>query len=326
MYFVELPDIGQQKLSFYLAAEEYAARELDADPLFFYWQVEPTVIFGRNQNMESEVNVEYCRRHNINLFRRKSGGGCVYADLDNLMLYYIAKGEDVQLTYSNYITIVLGALKRLGLNVSATGRNDITIDGKKVSGSAFYHLPNGKNIVHSTLLYDTDLDNMTGCLTPPNEKLVAKGVESVRSRIAFLRNYTQYSLNDIKDSLRKMLCGINCIKLTEKDIEAIREIEKTYLDPDFFYGKGKHWNVKKKGRIEGCGDIEIHLSLRGKIISSVEFEGDYFVVGDLNGEFLPALRGKQLESDELRRVFEQFPPQKYVRGLNAESLLKLITE
>ncbi len=326
MYFVELPNIGQQKLSFYLAAEEYAARELNAAPLFFYWQVEPTVIFGRNQNMESEVNVEYCRKHNINLFRRKSGGGCVYADLDNLMLCYIAKGEDVQLTYSNYTIIVLGALKRLGFNVSATGRNDITIDGKKVSGSAFYHLPNGKNIVHSTLLYDTDLNNMTACLTPPNEKLIAKGVESVRSRIAFLKNYTQYDLNYIKYNLRKMLCGENSIKLTEKDVEAIREIEKTYLDPDFFYGKGKHWNAVKKGRIEGCGDIEIHLSLRGNIISSAEFEGDYFVVGNLTGEFLPALRGKQLEYDELREVFEKFPPQKYIRGLNSESLLKLITE
>ena len=145
MYFVELPDVGQQRLSFYLAAEEYAARYIDVAPLFLYWQVEPTVIFGRNQNMESEVNVEYCRKHNIQMFRRKSGGGCVYADLDNLMLCYIEKGDDVQLTYSCFITLMTGVLRRLGLDVKPTGRNDITIDGKKISGSAFYQ--DGKSVV-----------------------------------------------------------------------------------------------------------------------------------------------------------------------------------
>ena len=95
------------------------------------------------------MNVEYCRKHNIQMFRRKSGGGCVYADLDNLMLCYIEKGDDVQLTYSCFITLMTGVLRRLGLDVKPTGRNDITIDGKKISGSAFYHIPNGRNIVHS---------------------------------------------------------------------------------------------------------------------------------------------------------------------------------
>lgn len=326
MYFLELPDIGQQKLSFYLAAEEYAARELDVDSAFFYWQVEPTVIFGRNQNMESEVNVEYCRRHNINMFRRKSGGGCVYADLDNLMLCYIAKGDDVQLTYSNYITLVSAALKRLNLNVEANGRNDITIDGKKVSGSAFYHLPNGKNIVHGTLLYDTNLENMTASLTPPSEKLVAKGVESVRSRIAFLKDHTAMSLDSIKSELRRMICGEERLCLTGKDIGKIREIEKTYLDPDFLYGKGKHWNLTKKGRIEGCGDLQVNLSLRNGIICDIEMDGDFFALENPKEEFFAAWRGKRLDTEELGKVFGKFPPEKYIRGLSADALLGMLTE
>lgn len=325
MYFVELPDIGQQKLSFYLSVEEYLARHIQEDPLFFYWQVEPTVIFGRNQNMESEVNVEYCRKNGIQLFRRKSGGGCVYADLDNLMLCYIAKGDDVQLTYSNFITLILGVLKRIGFDVKSTGRNDITIDGKKVSGSAFYHIPEqNRNIVHSTMLYDTNVRNMVESLTPPSEKLVAKGVESVRSRIALLKDYTELPLQTIKDELRRMLCGDKVLLLNESDIAAVREIEKTYLDPEFFYGKGKHWSVVKKGRVEGCGELEIYISLRGNKICSIDIGGDYFLVGDLKGEFLPALRGVVLEKDELQKVTDRFPPEKYIRGLDPQSLINLI--
>lgn len=325
MYFVELPDIGQQKLSFYLSVEEYLARHIQKDPLFFYWQVEPTVIFGRNQNMESEVNVEYCKNNGIQLFRRKSGGGCVYADLDNLMLCYVAKGNDVQLTYSNFITLILGALKRMGFDAKSTGRNDITIDGKKVSGSAFYHIPEqNRNIVHSTMLYDTNVGNMVESLTPPSEKLVAKGVESVRSRIALLKDYTHLSLEEIKAELRRMLCGEKTLRLGENDLQIIREIEQTYLDPEFFYGKGKHWSVVKKGRVEGCGELEIYMSLRGDKISSVDIGGDYFPVGDLKGEFLPALRGIRLDANALQSIMEKFPPEKYIRGLDPQSLINLI--
>jgi len=325
MYFVELPDIGQQKLSFYLAVEEYAARYIDVMPLFFYWQVEPTVIFGRNQNMESEVNVEYCKKNNIRLFRRKSGGGCVYADLDNLMLCYIDEGGDVQLTYSNYTTLMNGAFRRIGLKTQATGRNDITIDGKKISGSAFYHIPNGRNIVHSTLLYDTNIDNMLQSITPPSEKLVAKGVESVKSRIGFLKDYTSLPLSQIKKDLREMFCGDKVYKLNEKDLDEIRKIEQTYLDPQFLYGDRKHWNLKEKRRIEGCGELEIRLSVRNGIISSAEMAGDFFPIGDV-GILCGAMRGKPLDRAALKKVLDEYPPEKYVRGLNAGHLLQMMTK
>lgn len=325
MYFVELPDVGQQRLSFYLAAEEYVARHIDVAPLFFYWQVEPTVIFGRNQNMESEVNVDYCRKHGIQMFRRKSGGGCVYADLDNLMLCYIEKGDDVQLTYSNFIALVTAVLRRLNLDVKATGRNDITIDGKKISGSAFYHIPNGRNIVHSTMLYDTNIANMVASITPPNEKLVAKGVESVKSRIGLLKDYTTLSLSQIKKELRNMICGDKVLKLDEKALEEIRKIERTYTDPDFLYGKGKHWNVIKKGRVEGCGDLEIHMSVRNGIISSVDILGDFFAMTDIE-PFCKAMQGMTFDKAALQDYFDKFPPDKVIRGLDAKHLIDMILE
>ena len=90
MLYIALPDKQVRRLSFYLAMEEYVARQVEADDCFFMWQVEPTVIFGRNQLMENEVNIAYCQQHGIQVVQRKSGGGCVYADMDNIMLSYIS--------------------------------------------------------------------------------------------------------------------------------------------------------------------------------------------------------------------------------------------
>ena len=115
MKYISLPDEQQRHLSFYLAMEEYVAREMDCDDAFFMWQVDPTVIFGRNQVMENEVNIDYCRRHHIEIVRRKSGGGCVYADRSNVMFSYITKEDNVNFTYNRYINMLLLVLHELGI-------------------------------------------------------------------------------------------------------------------------------------------------------------------------------------------------------------------
>ncbi|MBQ5508275.1 MAG: lipoate--protein ligase family protein, partial [Muribaculaceae bacterium] len=163
MRYVQLPYDEVRRLTFYLAMEEHAARLLkddkSIDELFFTWRVRPTVIFGRNQLIDSEVNVAYCKANGIEYYRRKSGGGCVYADMDNLMFSYITRSDDVTTTFSHYTHAIVAMLKDLGLDASDTSRNDIMIEGKKVSGNAFYHLP-GISIVHGTMLYDTNMENM----------------------------------------------------------------------------------------------------------------------------------------------------------------------
>ena len=189
MIYVTLPTAKcERRLTHYLATEEYVARHLDGDEYFFMWQVPPTVIFGRNQLIENEVNLDYCRRHGISTYRRKSGGGCVYADMNNIMFSYITKDENVSLTFSKYITMVADMLRKLGVDATASGRNDIMIGGRKVSGNAFYHIP-GRSIVHGTMLYDTDMQNMVGAITPSDEKLVSKGIQSVRQHITLLKDY-----------------------------------------------------------------------------------------------------------------------------------------
>lgn len=137
MFYIALPFADTQRLSFYLAMEEFLARHTDIDECFFMWQVKPTVIFGRNQLIENEVNMDYCREHGIQTYRRKSGGGCVYADMNNIMFSYINSGENVTMTFDKYINMVVEVLKQLGLEAYTSGRNDILIDGKKVKRKRF---------------------------------------------------------------------------------------------------------------------------------------------------------------------------------------------
>lgn len=235
MIYIDLPDMQVHRLSFYLAMEEFAARSLDLnDDLFFMWQVNPTVIFGRNQIIENEVNIEYCTRHGIEMYRRKSGGGCVYADMSNVMLSYITSDANVDDTFGRYLDMVTTALWSLGIEAVKSDHNDIMIGEKKVSGNAIYHLP-GKNIAHGTLLYDTDMEHMLKAITPSKQKLSKHGVESVRQRICLLKDYTSFSFPEIRKRLREHLCSTQ-YTMTPDDIRKTEEIEKEYLDKDFIFG------------------------------------------------------------------------------------------
>lgn len=232
MKYVVLKDQTDRRLSFYLAMEEYVAHHMgDDDDLFFMWQVKPTVIFGRNQLMESEVNVDYCRTHGIEMYRRKSGGGCVYADRSNVMLSFVSKEENVALTFNRFVNMLLLVLRRMGIEATSTTHNDVMIGDRKVSGAAFYHLP-GRSIVHSTMLYDTDMEHMLHAITPSKEKLESKGIKSVRQRITLLKDHTSLSLEEFKTLVRQTLCQGERL-LTSEDVSGIEQLEQTYLKEEF---------------------------------------------------------------------------------------------
>ena len=189
---------------------------------FFLWQVEPSVIYGRNQVEENEVNVDYCREHGIKVYRRKSGGGCVYADKDNLMLSYITKEENVGFAFNRFVNMVLLVLRKMGVEATGTSHNDIMIGDKKVCGTACRKIK-GYCIVHSTMLYDTNMDYMLHAITPSREKLEKKGIESVRQRITLLKDHTSLSLDEVKALIRETLCDGERV-LTETEIDEIKKI------------------------------------------------------------------------------------------------------
>ena len=234
MKHVILPDDVRRSLAFYLAMEEFVAREIEGEA-FFVWRVEPTVIFGRNQVLENEVNLEYCREHGVDIVRRKSGGGCVYSDLGNIMVSYISRRGDVSEVFDRYMTAMTEALRALGVPAEKSGRNDILVEGRKISGNAFHQLPD-RSIVHGTLLYSTDLQALTEAIRPPVEKLQRHGVESVRQRVMNLSEYVD-TMTEPSDALKspealeKYLVGYFTegeIHLNEDDVEKIKLITDTY--------------------------------------------------------------------------------------------------
>ena len=232
MKYVALPFQEPRRLSFYLAMEEFVARHTDEPDAFFMWQVEPSVIFGRNQVLENEVNVAYCREHGISLYRRKSGGGCVYADMDNLMLSFVTSEENVNFAFNRFVNMVLLVLRKLGIAATGTSHNDIMIDDRKVCGTACYHLE-GRSIVHSTMLFDTNMDHMLNAITPSREKLAKKGIESVRQRITLLKDYTTLdSVEALKALIRETLCEGERM-LTASEVASVEAIEATYLKEEF---------------------------------------------------------------------------------------------
>ena len=234
MKYISLPTSEVRRLSFYLAMEEFVARHIDEPDCFFMWQVEPSVIIGRNQVLENEVNVAYCREHGIKLYRRKSGGGCVYADKDNLMLSYVTSEDHVNFAFNRFINMVLLVLRKLGIAATGTAHNDVMIGDRKVCGTACYHL-DGRSIVHSTMLYDTNMEHMLNAITPGPEKLAQKGIQSVRQRITLLKDYTTLEcVDDLKSMVRSTLCDGERL-LTADEVAAIETIEATYLKEEFIH-------------------------------------------------------------------------------------------
>ena len=230
MKHVTLPDNVRRGLAFYLAMEEFVAREVDGEA-FFVWRVDPTVIIGRNQILENEVNAEYCHSHGVEIVRRKSGGGCVYSDMGNIMISYVSDRGEVAEVFDRYMSALASALKSLGLPAVNTARNDIMIDGRKVSGNAFQQLPD-KSIVHGTLLYSTDLAALTEAIRPPVEKLRRHGVESVRQRVANLSDYRSLhevlqTADGVMDFLVRYFTDAEVV-LSPAQVERISEMESKY--------------------------------------------------------------------------------------------------
>lgn len=249
---IVLPDNKERSLAFYLAMEEFVARSVE-DEAFFVWRVAPTVIIGRNQDLEAEVNMDYCRQHDVKVVRRKSGGGCVYSDMGNIMISFVSRRGDVAEIFDKYLTSLTLCLRSLGLSAEKTGRNDILVEGRKVSGNAFHQMPD-RSVVHGTLLYDTDFEALEKAIRPPVEKLVRHGVASVRQRVENLRTYLDPYKIDSVETLQRYLVEYFCdgtIALSETDVRNIEENSYEYEIPvgQYVIGIGEAlWDCLPEGR------------------------------------------------------------------------------
>ena len=217
---------------FNMSFDEYCLQRLPSDDdVFYLWQNRPSVIIGHNQDAAQEVNLEYLRRNGIVLARRVTGGGAVYHDLQNLNYSIVGRKPRIE--------VIVEALRSLGVPAELTGRNDIFVEGRKVSGFArsVYHQ---RELIHGTLMYDVDIDVLTRALDTPQSKLNRKGVASVRSRVTNLKDYLPDFENivQLQERLHALLaCGDSEIILGPEAYEAIekRRMEK-FAAPEWIYG------------------------------------------------------------------------------------------
>lgn len=327
--YVQLPtETNGSRAPFYLAAEEYIAQRLPADNYLFSWQVSPTVVIGRNQSAEAELDLAFCRRKGIDIVRRKSGGGAIFADRNNIMWSLVTGQSAVEPLFAEYAESVAIALRSLGVPARVSGRNDIRIDeGGKICGNAFYHL-SSRNIVHGTMLYDTDPELMEGALSPDKTKLQAKGVKSVRSRVALLKDFLNIGITDLRNKLRSFLCD-RSVLLDAEAVREIREIERTYYATDYLFGKqshNHHTTFHASRRFDGCGMIDLGLSMYEGLITDLALIGDFFELQDASAAFRSILIGKPLDPCVLTEAIRDFRPENVIRGLKRENLLSLLTE
>lgn len=347
MYLLQLPHFDPpRKLVYYLSVEEYLSDNLEAilpddgaqqRAVYFLWGSTPTVIFGRNQDMEAEVDVAYCREHGIDLYRRKSGGGCVYSDEGNIMISFVCSDTDVAAVFSSFQDRLCVGFRNLGLPATRSERNDVLLDGKKVCGGAFRLLPRC-SIVHSTLLFDSDFSVLERAITPSATKLGSKGVKSVRQHVAnvvdFLTASPDPAVRELCDKDRflsylgsSLTGGGPVLRLSRSQLSAVDAVEKTYLDPGFILQGRSHTGRRLvvTGRFPRCGEVECTLGLgEDDTIVSFSLRGDFFSAGSRPlSELESLLVGCPLRREAVEARMSGTDPGQYIVGMGREEFLDL---
>ena len=311
-----------------MAFDEYCLESLSIDePVFFLWQNRPAVIVGFNQEVNTEVNLDYLKEQGIDLVRRVTGGGAVYHDFGNLNYTIVGPSEDLERDYPEYAGIMMKALQSLGVPATLSGRNDILVEGRKVSGFA-KRVCRNRLMVHGTLMYKVDVDVLTNVLSPSATKLQSKGVSSVRSRVANLCDY----LPEIKDiqtfsqRLEEILSNHYAdaeYQLSEDDLAKIqRQTDEKFATWEWNYGRSPKATLTNSARL-ACGTVEIHLTLNENRISTCRFGGDF--LGNLPAsEIEQALKGVVYDRASIHHCLYQMEIGQYFDGVDAEDLVKLM--
>ncbi|WIV13408.1 lipoate--protein ligase [Proteiniborus sp. MB09-C3] len=312
---------------FNLALEEYALKNLNfRDDIIILWINEPTVVIGRNQNTIEEINSKFIKEHNINVVRRMSGGGAVYHDHGNVNYTFITSSEgDSANNFRKFTQPVIDLLDKLGVKAEFSGRNDITIDGKKVSGTAQYYFKD-RMLHHGAILFNTDLNILKDVLNVKLDKIESKGIKSVRSRVANVYEYlpSKMSPDEFKEALSKFILSASDENkeyvLTDEDIAAINKMkDEKYSTWEWVYGESPNFDLQKSKRYAG-GGLDIRLNIQNGIIKECKIFGDFFGKKD-KSELEKLLIGTSFKEDSVRDILNSASFEDYFYGITIDDFI-----
>lgn len=313
---------------FNLALEQYLLDSKEGN-IFMLWRNDRAVIIGKNQNAYAELDVDYVEKNNIKVVRRLTGGGAVFHDIGNINFSFIvSETEKAVLDFARFTKPVIEALKSLGIeNVCLSGRNDIMIGDRKISGNAQSSY-NGKTLHHGTLLYSADLSMLSGALRVDPEKIKSKGIKSVRNRVGNIKDFlkTDMSVTEFMDYLEDYVAketDSEIVNLTDEDIALTQKLaDEKYSTWDWNFGKSKELLVQKKKRFD-FGSVAVDLTVEGGIINAVKISGDFFGVKDVS-EIENILTNTKFETESLRRKINDELIGECVSGMTAEDFISLL--
>lgn len=320
-------ETGSTDPAYNLAFEEYVLKNrTDADYLML-WQNDNTIVIGQNQNTAAEINREYVERNNVHVVRRTTGGGAVYHDLGNLNYSFITDVENAaDMSYKQFTVPVVEALGKMGLDAEASGRNDILVNGCKISGTA-QRLQGNRMLFHGTLLFDSDMSRIAGALNADPIKFQSKSTKSVRSRVGNIRSFldNDMSLADFWDFLKGTLGGNNAVtgSLSEDELSEVQKLKETKYDTyEWTYGRSPHFTVVNKRKWDG-GILETGIEVDDGAIENIRFYGDFLSLTSLD-EAEQAMKGCRMLKEALIERLGELPLDRYFGSITAEEIAETI--
>jgi lipoate-protein ligase A len=316
-------------LAFNLAAEEYMVNNFEEE-VFMLWRAESSILLGKNQNAYSEMNMPFVEANNIKVIRRMSGGGAVYCDLGNTNFCFIMNDSGKHFTdFERFTRPIIAVLKDMGVDAKFTGRNDMTIDGRKFSGNAQYKIRN-RMLHHGTLLFKSDIYDLSQSLNPSPVKFSDKAVKSVKSRVTNIWEHLEDKTMDVMDFRERISKYIMShypeaqpYEFNEKELEKINELMFNKYDTwEWNYGFSPKFNYKKAKKFSG-GVVEVYAEIHKGTIRDISFHGDFFGDGNLD-EFNRMLIGQSYQIDEIRQLIQNVDIDYYFKNIDLNQILEVI--
>ncbi len=316
---------------FNLAAEEYVL-EKGEGAAFLLWRNGPSVIIGKNQNAFAQLRLPFVQANHIQVARRLTGGGAVFHDLGNINFTFITDAsEHDQIDFARFTAPIIANLKQFGVAATLNGRNDLLAVGRKISGNAqcVYHTDDGRRrlLHHGTLLFSADLSRLSGALQVNREKMESKGIESVVSRVANIRELPGYSGPDTVEAFLQNLVDSAAAdygaarEYTLEESAAIRRLaEKKYSTWDWIFGQSGEYRVRREKRFD-FGSVSVSLDAYKGVIRRIAFFGDYFGAED-TAHLEEHLVGVQLEPKALMDALADC--ERYIYKSTSKQLTDLI--